>query len=66
MFRALGDRPALAIRGALSDVLTEATFQRMAEVKPDLLRATVPNVGHVPALTEKEAILALDDFFARV
>jgi pimeloyl-ACP methyl ester carboxylesterase len=66
VFRALEDRPALALRGALSDVLTEATFDRMAEVKPDLLRATVPNVGHVPALDEKEAILALDDFFARI
>ena len=33
---------------------------------PRLLRATVPNVGHVPALDEKEAILALDDYFARI
>jgi len=66
VFRSLGNRPALAIRGALSDVLTEATFERMAEVNPRLLRATVPKVGHVPALNEKEAILALDDFFARV
>jgi pimeloyl-ACP methyl ester carboxylesterase len=66
VFRALEDRPALALRGALSDVLTEATFDKMAKVKPDLLRATIPNVGHVPALDEKEAILALDDFFARI
>jgi len=66
MFRAFGQRPVLALRGALSDVLSEATFERMAREKPDLLRAVVPNVGHVPALDEKEASLALDDFFSRV
>ncbi len=66
MFRAFGRRPVLALRGGVSDVLSEATFDRMGREKPDLLRATVPGVGHVPALDEKEAILALDELFARV
>jgi pimeloyl-ACP methyl ester carboxylesterase len=66
MFRGLGQRPVLALRGAVSDVLSQATFDRMAEEKPDLLCAVIPGVGHVPALDEKESLLALDDYFARI
>lgn len=62
LFRALGALPVLAIRGALSDVLSEDTFERMAEAKPDLIRVTVPDVGHAPALNEPEALTAIDDF----
>jgi pimeloyl-ACP methyl ester carboxylesterase len=64
LFRALGSRPVLAIRGALSDVLSEATFARMSEVKPDLQRVVVPDVGHVPSLDEPEAAAAIHDFIA--
>jgi pimeloyl-ACP methyl ester carboxylesterase len=62
LYRALGSRPMLAIRGGLSDVLSEATFDRMAQVKPDLRRVVVPNVGHVPALDEPEAATAIHEF----
>lgn len=65
LFRAFGQRPVLALRGALSDILSETTFNRMAEVKPDLIRVTVPNVGHVPALDEPEALEAIHGFIAR-
>ena len=65
LYRGLGERPALVLRGALSDILSEATFARMAEVKPDLQRAVVPDVGHVPALDEPEATEAIDEFLAR-
>jgi hypothetical protein len=50
----------------LSDVLTQATFERMAREKPDLMQALVPDVGHVPALDEPEAETAIDEFLARV
>lgn len=66
LYRSLRRVPVLAIRGALSDVLTEATLARMAEEKPDLARLTVPDVGHVPSLTEPETERALDDLLARV
>ena len=56
--------PTLAIRGALSDVLSTATFDRMAEIKPDLVRITVPNRGHVPWLDEPECVTALDAFIS--
>lgn len=65
LFGALKDVPTLAIRGALSDLLSEDCFRRMAEAKPDLIRVVVPNRGHVPLLTEPECVAALDDFLER-
>lgn len=62
LFRALGDRPKLAVRGELSDVLSARTFEQMAERMPGLVRITVPGVGHVPGLKDsatREAIGAL-------
>jgi len=66
LFRSLGKVPVLAIRGALSDVLSEATFARMAREKPDLVRVSVPGVGHTPSLEEPEVRAALDAFLARL
>ncbi|MEM7221406.1 MAG: alpha/beta hydrolase [Pseudomonadota bacterium] len=66
LYRALGEMPVLALRGATSDVLSEATFQRMAELKPDLIRVTVPGVGHTPALDEPISQEAIDDFLAAI
>jgi pimeloyl-ACP methyl ester carboxylesterase len=65
LFRALADVPVLAIRGMLSDVLSEATFERMRREKPDLLTARVANRGHVPLLDEPDCAGALDGFLAR-
>ena len=65
LYRGLANIPTLAVRGVLSDVLSEATFDRMAEEKSDLIRASVPNRGHVPLLDEPESQAALDDFLAR-
>ena len=64
-FRALGRLPVLALRGDLSDVLSQATFDRMALAKPDLQRVTVANAGHAPTLNEPEAAAAVDDFIRR-
>ncbi len=61
-FKSLAHIPALAIRGALSDILSVETFARMAEVKPDLIQLSLPNRGHVPQLTEPVCIAAIDDF----
>ncbi|MBV9521837.1 MAG: alpha/beta hydrolase, partial [Alphaproteobacteria bacterium] len=65
IFRALRDVPALAVRGALSDVLSAEGLARMVAAKPDLLHVTVPGVGHVPTLDEPEIQGVLDDFIAR-
>lgn len=62
MFRGLQPIRTLAFRGALSDVLSEDVFRRMALEKPDLVCVTVPDTGHTPSLTEPEATSALDAF----
>ncbi len=66
LWRALRDVPALAIRGALSDILSAATFARMKIENPDLQQLLVINRGHVPLLDEPECIAALDDFLSRI
>lgn len=62
VFATLGAVPILAIRGALSDILSETTFARMQRERPDLRALTVVNRGHVPLLDEPECLRAIDDF----
>jgi pimeloyl-ACP methyl ester carboxylesterase len=65
LFAALRTIPVLAIRGITSDILSTATFDRMAREKPDLVRVIVPNRGHVPLLDEPECVSAIDAFLQR-
>ncbi len=62
LFDALAHKPVLAIRGALSDLLSEATFAQMKQRLPKLRSLLVPNRGHAPTLTEPEALAAIDAF----
>nr|VFJ62269.1 MAG: Pimeloyl-ACP methyl ester carboxylesterase [Candidatus Kentron sp. FW] len=64
LFAGLKDLPVLALRGAISDILSQETFDKMAEIKPDLLRVTIPNRGHVPLLDEPQSLAAVDGFLA--
>jgi pimeloyl-ACP methyl ester carboxylesterase len=64
LWRALAQVPILAIRGALSDILSSATLARMQREKPDLKIVTVANRGHVPLLDEPECVAAIDEFLA--
>jgi pimeloyl-ACP methyl ester carboxylesterase len=65
-FRALEGRPVLAIRGALSDILSIATLERMARELPGLDAVTVPRVGHAPTLEEPEAQAAIRRLLAKL
>lgn len=65
-FSALANIPTLAIRGGLSDILSERTFDEMAAMKPDIIRVTVPDVGHAPDLGEAQSRDAIDAFLAEV
>jgi pimeloyl-ACP methyl ester carboxylesterase len=65
-FRALAGRPVLAIRGALSDILSDATLARMAEEMPDMDICMVSRTGHPPTLEEPEAQAAIARFLAKV
>jgi pimeloyl-ACP methyl ester carboxylesterase len=65
LFRALGSVPVLALRGAVSDILSDATFARMQAALPGLARVTVPGVGHARSLEEPEARAAINEFLTR-
>lgn len=65
-FRALAGRPMLAIRGALSDILSDTTLRRMASDLPGLEAVTVPRTGHAPTLEEPEARAAIARLLAKV
>jgi pimeloyl-ACP methyl ester carboxylesterase len=66
LFAALRPFPTLALRGALSTLLSDACFSRMAEVHPGLRQAVIPNRGHAPTLNEPESRAAIDAFFDRL
>jgi pimeloyl-ACP methyl ester carboxylesterase len=65
LYAAIKAVPMLVLRGALSDLLSAATVERMAREKPDLEQVTVPNRGHVPLLDEPESLQAIDSFLTR-
>ena len=66
LWAALGDKPVLVIRGALSDLLTAATVERMKELhKGPFSACEVPQRGHAPLLDEPEALDAIRSFLDR-
>lgn len=65
-FAALAGRPVLALRGALSDILSAATLKKMAAKLPDCEAVSIPRVGHAPMLNEPKAVAAIDRLLARV
>ena len=64
LLEALGKKPLLVVRGALSDLLSADALRRMQEAVPDLKSVSVPGVGHAPTLDEPEAAAAIDAFLA--
>lgn len=64
-YAGLSGVPATLLRGALSDVLSEATAREMVRRKPDLDYVTVARVGHAPLLDELESLAAIDRLLAR-
>ena len=65
-FQALRRLPALAIRGAHSDLLRPEAFTRMKHMVPRLQQVTVPSRGHAPYLDEPAALRSIDDFLASI
>jgi pimeloyl-ACP methyl ester carboxylesterase len=63
-FGQLRNIPALALRGAHSDLLSAATFERMQLEVPGLVAVTVANRGHAPQLDEPQSLRAIDAFLA--
>lgn len=65
-FAGLKNVPSLAVRGALSDLFSAQTMERMKAEHPAMESVTVPNVGHAPTLEEPEAAEAIDQLLARI
>jgi pimeloyl-ACP methyl ester carboxylesterase len=65
-FAALHSIPTLGIRGALSDILSTDTFQRMQEKNKSMFTLVVPNRGHTPELNEPVCLEAIDEFIAKL
>ncbi|NJO23011.1 MAG: alpha/beta hydrolase [Sphingomonadales bacterium] len=63
-FEALSYLPTLAIRGELSDVLSDRTLHEMRVRHPRLEALVVPGQGHAPLLREPETYRAIADFLA--
>jgi pimeloyl-ACP methyl ester carboxylesterase len=63
---ALAGRPLLFLRGALSDILSEPTFERMKQHLPGAEFLTIGNVGHAPTLDEADAVAGIDRVLAKV
>ncbi len=65
VFEMLRNMPLLVIRGANSDILSEATLEKMAAIMPDMEHATISNRGHAPLLNEPESLAAIEKFIRR-
>jgi pimeloyl-ACP methyl ester carboxylesterase len=64
LFGALRRVPVLAVRGALSTILSEETFRKMAEYMPTMTRVVVEDCGHPSALNESNVLEAIDAHLA--
>ncbi|MGE5563549.1 MAG: alpha/beta fold hydrolase [Bacillota bacterium] len=62
LFKALGQKPLLVVRGEHSDLLSADALHKMEAAVPDMKSVTVPGVGHAPMLDEPEAVAAIDRF----
>ena len=56
--------PVALIRGANSDLLSQACTDEMRRRRPDMIFASVPDRAHIPFLDEPEALAALRAFVA--
>lgn len=64
-FAALKNASLLVIRGANSDLLSDATVAEMTRRHPDCSSHVVPNEGHAPLLWDTPTITAISVFFAK-
>lgn len=65
-FAKLAATPVLALRGALSPLLSAGALIRMADAAPTVTAVTVPNRGHAPLLDEPVCLAAIDALLRRI
>ena len=62
LFDACAGLPLALIRGANSDLLSQATADQMRHRRPDMIYTSVPDRAHVPFLDEPESLVAINHF----
>ena len=62
LFKACTDLPLALIRGANSDLLSQATADEMMRRRPDMIFANVPDRAHIPFLDEAKSIDVIHTF----
>ncbi len=65
-YQSLGAIPLLVLRGAHSDILSDAAAQKMVAALPNAKLTEVPGVGHAPTMDEAEARAAIDAWVAEL
>ncbi|WP_336986977.1 alpha/beta hydrolase [Altererythrobacter aquiaggeris] len=65
-YEALSGRPVTILRGELSDLFSQQTFEDMCRRIADADCVTVPRVGHAPFLDEPASVAAIDRLLERV
>jgi pimeloyl-ACP methyl ester carboxylesterase len=66
LFKALGQKPLLVVRGAISELLSASALNRMQTEVPAMRSVTAPDVGHAPMLDEPDVVAAIDSFLESV
>lgn len=62
----LAGKPVSCLRGSGSDLLSDATLQKLRQVLPQAETVTIPDRGHVPFLDEPESVAAIRRWLDRV
>ena len=62
LFDALEGLPVALLRGANSDLLSQASADEMRRRRPDMFCANVPDRAHIPFLDEPESLTVIRDF----
>ncbi len=65
-FKGLSDTPTLVLRGELSDILSAVTAEKMVKQLRKATLSTIKNVGHCPALDEKDSVAAIAQFLSNL
>lgn len=62
LFDACADLPLALLRGANSDLLTQACADEMRRRRPDMAFANVPDRAHIPFMDEPESLIVINTF----
>ncbi len=65
-FKGLSDIPTLILRGEISDILSAETAEKMVKQLRKATLSTIKNVGHCPALDEKDSVAAIAQFLSAI